>query len=128
MSNGLNPEDLGRAIAEQLTIYHDNIVEKVNAAGADAVKKLVKKTKATAPRDRGEYHKQIASKVVEKSNRGNKYAWYVKPPGHRLTHLLVREHATKDGGRTKADPFLDDACAEVLPEFEKAVEEAVKND
>ena len=128
MSKSIKPEDIGKALTEQLTIYHSNIVEKINAAGEDAVKTLVQKTKATAPKDRGEYRKQIASQVLKKSDRGNTYAWYVRPPGHRLTHLLVHGHATKDGGRTKADPFLKNACDDVLPEFEKSVEEAIKHD
>ena len=52
--------------------------------------------------------------------------WYVKAPDHRLTHLLVRGHATKDGGRTKADPFLENALDVVLPEYEQNAREAVK--
>ena len=45
---------------------------------------------------------------------------------HRLTHLLVHGHATRNGGRTKANPFLKNALDAVLPEYERAVEEAVK--
>ena len=55
-----------------------------------------------------------------------RHIWYVKAPDHRLTHLLVHGHATRNGGRTKPDPFLHNALADVLPEYEKAVEEAVK--
>ena len=35
-------------------------------------------------------------------------------------------HATKDGKRTKANPFLKNAIDQVLPEYEAAVEEAIK--
>ena len=62
-----------------------------------------------------------------KSARGSSYIWYVRAPAHRLTHLLVHGHATKDGGRTKGDPFLKNALDEVLPEYEQRVEEAIKN-
>ena len=55
-----------------------------------------------------------------------RYIWYVKAPDHRLTHLLVHGHATRNGGRTKANPFLKNALDDVLPEYERAVEEAVK--
>lgn len=127
MAKSINPEDLGAAISQELTIYHKDVVEKLDKAGAKAMRKLVKLTKATAPVGKRERYKQhITSKVLEQNSRGSKRAWYVKEPDHRLTHLLVHGHATKDGGRTKADPFLKNALNEVLPEYEEAAEEAVK--
>lgn len=128
MAKGTKPEDLAAALSQELTTYHEGVIERVNAAGEAAVKKLVKLTKATAPkgkRARG-FSKSITSGVKEKTNRGNTYAWFVKPPNHRLTHLLVHGHATKNGGRTKGDPFLKNAVDQVLPEFERQVEEAIK--
>lgn len=56
------------------------------------------------------------------------YVWHVKAPDYRLTHLLVHGHATKDGGRTKGNPFLANALAQVLPEYERKVEEVLRND
>jgi hypothetical protein len=120
-------EDLGAAISEELTIYRKDVVEAIDAAGDKAVKELVKKTKATAPKDRGEFRKAISGKRLEKTDRGSKHVWYVKAPHHRLTHLLVHGHAKRDGGRTKADPFLRKALDQVLPEYEKDVKEALQN-
>ncbi len=124
----IKPADLGNAIAEQLTIYHEDILKRVNNLSEEAAKKLVKKTKATAPVRSGSFKKNIASKKVEDNGRGARYAWYVKAPDYRLTHLLVHGHEKRNGGLVKGDPFLENACAEVLPEFEKAVEEAIAND
>lgn len=127
MSKGIKPEKLGAALGEILGTYNDEVTEKVNEAGRAAGKKLVKLTKATAPVGyRGAFKKSIALKEEDVGHRMKRFLWYVKPPNHRLTHLLVRGHATKDGGRTKADPFLANALAQVLPEYEKDVEEAVK--
>lgn len=127
MSKAIKPSDLGAAIAEELTVYHEDVTESVNAASERAVKKLVKLTKASAPVGaRGDFKKSIASKLLKKSNRGNTFVWYVKAPNHRLTHLLVHGHATATGGRTKGDPFLKNALDEVLPEYEKEVKEALK--
>jgi hypothetical protein len=123
----IKPGGLADALEQELTIYHNSVVEQVDAAGNDAIKKLVKLTKSTAPTGkRGSFRRNISSKVKEKGKRGNTYVWYVKAPDHRLTHLLVHGHATKDGGRTKADPFLKNALNSVLPEYEAAVQEAIK--
>lgn len=126
MSKSIKPEDLGAAIAEQLTLYHQDKIEKVNAAGEKAVKLLVKKTKATAPKGkRGDFRKAIT--YQEKTNKatGDKeFIWGAKAPESRLTHLLVNGHATRDGGRTKGDPFLQNALDEVLPTYENDVKEA----
>lgn len=127
MSKAIKPSDLGAAIAEELTVYHEDVTNAVDAAGERAIKKLVKLTKASAPVGaRGDFKKSIASKLLKKSNRGNTFVWYVKAPNHRLTHLLVHGHAKVNGGRTKGDPFLKNALDEVLPEYEKEVKEALK--
>lgn len=130
MSKAIKPEDLGRALQEELTIYSESVTERINAAAKAAIEKLVKLTKQTAPkgeRKSKKFAKSITYTETRKA-RGNEYTWHVKAPNYRLTHLLVHGHATKDGGRTKADPFLRNALDEVLPEFERLVEEAVKND
>lgn len=127
MAKGLKVTELASAIEQELTLYREDIVEKVDAAGAEAVKKLVKLTKSTAPTGaRGNYERNIAGKILRRDSNGSTYVWYVKPPDHRLTHLLVHGHATKNGGRTKANPFLQNAVDRVLPEYQKAVEEAIK--
>jgi hypothetical protein len=130
MSKGIEPKDLGDAIKKELTIYSSSVTEKINNVARAAVEKLVQLTKQTAPKGKRK-SKKFANSITYKEtvkDRGNEYTWYVKAPNHRLTHLLVHGHATKDGGRTKADPFLSNALDEVLPEFEHQVEEAVKND
>ena len=128
MAKSIKPDALSKAIEQELTTYHSNVIEGIDSAASAAVKKLVKLTKATAPVGaRGSFKTNITSKLLEKGKRGSKYVWFVRPPDHRLTHLLVREHATKDGGRTKADPFLENALNEVLPEYEETVKEVVSN-
>lgn len=127
MAKNVKPQDLGAAIEQELTLYHENVLERVNSAGQEAIKKLVKLTRATAPKGaRGDFRKHITSKE-DKKRLGNTYVWGVKAPEYRLTHLLVHGHATRDGGRTKPDPFLQNAVDQVLPEYEKKVEEAVQN-
>ena len=122
----IKQDKLAEVLQKELTLYHTDIVSAVDELSNAAVKRLVKLAKRTAPQGaRKSYKKHIASKRLRKDSNGSTYVWYVKPPDHRLTHLLVHGHATKDGGRTKADPFLRKAVDEVLPDYEQAVEEAI---
>lgn len=126
----ITPDKLSETIEKELTIYHEDVEERLRDATRKSMGDLVKKTRATAPKGKsGRFSKSIAGdfRGLKKGNRNIKATWYVKKPHYRLTHLLVHGHATKDGGRTRANPFLENALNEVLPEFEKAVEEAIKN-
>ena len=128
MAKTVKPADLSKAIGQELTLYRRDVVDRVNLAGEKAVKALVKKTKATAPKKSGAFRKAITYQETERTATGDKtFTWGVKAPFHRLTHLLVHGHAKVNGGRVPGDPFLENALAEVLPEYEREVEEALKN-
>lgn len=116
-------KDLDVEISELLSSYHNGINDGVDFYSQKAVKDLAKITKATAPKGaRGSFRKHITSGVKKKTRFATTYAWYVKAPDYRLTHLLVHGHATRDGGRTKGDPFLHNALQQVLPAFEAGVQ------
>lgn len=126
----ITPDRLSEAIEQELSIYHENVEDKLREVTRQHMTDLVKKTRATAPvGKRGTFRKNIAGDFRGlKKGRTIKATWYVKAPDYRLTHLLVHGHAKKNGGRTRANPFLHNALNEVLPAYERAVEEAVKND
>lgn len=127
MAKAIKPTQLGKVLGDELTIYSREVTEKVDQLSEQAVKALAKKTKATAPKKTGEYRKHISSKLLKATDRGSTYVWFVRAPEHRLTHLLVKGVPTRNGGRTKENPFLRNALDEVLPDYEKAIEEAVSN-
>ncbi len=129
-------EPLGTQMERVLTIYSEEINEKLRGITTESMKQLVKETKATAPigRRKGRYKKQIAAdysgtRQSARGIRGQKVSatWYVKAPDYRLTHLLVKGHATNDGGRTNANPFLQNAVDHIIPEYERKVEEVLSN-
>lgn len=124
-------DKLGEVIGEELRLYTSDVNDKIYKAGQKAIKELERKTKDTAPFNARAYHAHYAGAIASKSERlrtgVTKHTWYVKAPHYRLTHLLVHGHETRDGGRTKGDPFLQNALDEVLPEYEENVKEAVKN-
>ena len=118
--------DLGDAIKGELTLYHKDVIEAVNAAGEKAVKDLVRLTKATAPKDTGDFRKAITYTETPPRATGDKaFTWGAKAPHHRLTHLLVNGHLKEDGQRVDGDPFLENAIAQVQPVYEKEVKEAI---
>lgn len=124
----IGPAALPEALRRELERYHSRVVDQANAAGETAAKALVKKTKATAPKRSGDFKKSIAYKAETTGVYGAKqYTWGARAPHYRLTHLLVHGHATVDGGRVPGSPFLQNALDSVLPEYIRAVEEAVKN-
>ena len=132
MANELNAE-----MERVLTTYSEEINDKLREITRESMKKLVKETKSTAPKGRrkGQFKKNITAdyKGLKRSARGLKgqdvhATWYVKAPDYRLTHLLVHGHATMDGGRTRANPFLQNAVDKVIPEYEAKVQEALKDD
>lgn len=122
-SSIIQVKDLDVKLDELLTMYHKGINDGVEYCSEKAVKDLVKLTKATAPKGaRGSFRRNITSGVKKKTRFATTYAWYVKAPDYRLTHLLVHGHATKNGRRTKGDPFLQNALDQVLPAYETAVQ------
>ena len=128
MAKTIKPADIGKAIGQELTTYHRSVIERINQAGEEAAKALVKKTKATAPKKSGAFRRAITYQATEQTATGDKtFTWGAKAPHHRLTHLLVKGYAKTNGGRVSGDPFLENALAEVLPEYEREVKEAIEN-
>lgn len=127
--------EMGAAMENMLEIYSQEVQDAIVDVTETWMRELVRQTKATAPRGprNGQFRKNISADYRElrrvKSLRGRtiRATWYVKAPDYRLTHLIVHGHATKDGGRTRANPFLQNALDHVLPGYEHELEEALRN-
>lgn len=126
-NNKVDIDGLAQAIAMTLDEYHEKVDTEVYKVGSKAIKKLETKTIDTAPmRYRAKFRDHIASRSSKDRLHRSEHLWYVKSPEYRLTHLLVHGHAKKNGGRTRANPFLANALKDVLEEYEDGVKEAVK--
>ena len=126
----ISADQLARAIEKELTIYGEEVEEKLREATRETLAELVHITRDTAPKDTGAFARHIAGdfRGLKRGDRRIHGTWYVKAPHYRLTHLLVHGHAKQNGGRVDGDPFLKNALDKVLPEYQRKVEEAVKND
>lgn len=130
--------DIGAQLERVLTIYSEDINDKIRDITAKTMKNLVKETKATAPRGRRDkqdsYSKHISGdyRGTRRNYRGLRgqdihAIWYVRAPEYRLTHLLVNGHATKKGTRTRSSPFLHNARDRAVAEYEQKLQEALSN-
>lgn len=127
MSKTIKPSALADALQQELGLYHKEVTERVNDAGRSSAKQLLKLTKAKAPTASGDFKKSLTITETDDSGTGVKsFTLHARAPKHRIFHLLVHGHATRNGGRVKGDPFLQNAVDTVLPEYEKAVEEALQ--
>ena len=121
---------LSDALQSILEEYHSDVLDGVNRASESTAKQLVKLTKATAPRNRPKFYKQItyseAGTFVGKF-AGKKYVWHVKSPDYRLTHLLVHGHWSRAGNWVNGNPFLHNAVDEVAKDYEAKLVEAIEN-
>lgn len=125
-------EQLSAEIETTLTVYTKETTEKLKSITGKYSRILKKQTKANAPvgrRKHGKYRDSISCKKQWESPNGVKYVWYVnsKDSNYRLTHLLVNGHVTRNGGRTIPNNFLRDVVSEVMTDYLKEVEEAIKN-
>lgn len=125
MSKKVKPEALAAAIQQELTTYHKDVLDRVDDAGRESMEKLVQLTRATAPRKKGGFRRAITFEEFPGA-RGATFVWGAKGKKYRITHLLVHGHAKRGGGRVAGSPFLESALGTVLPEYEKAVKEAVE--
>ena len=127
----IKPEDISHALSEQLGIYQENIRNGIDKCTTHAANELVRITKDTAPFNAKHHGRHFVNCIAVKKDKSgigvSTCTWYVKAPCHRLTHLLVNGHPMPNGDRYNGDPFLKNACAKVLPEFEENVKKAIEN-
>lgn len=117
----------GDIIGPELEKYHKKVTDGVNEASKRAADKLTKKLKATAPKNTGKYARSIGhTSRTSPATGSTTYTVGAKGKQGRLTHLLANGHATRDGGRTKGNPFMKNAVNEVLPEYEKEVKQVIE--
>ena len=122
-------DGLSQAITKELTIYSREITEGIKTESKNAMSRLVKRTKETAPvgNRKKHYRDNISSRKLNENDRGVTYQWYVKGSDYRLSHLLENGHATRNGGRVQGTGFIRKASEPIIDDFEKAIEEVIKN-
>lgn len=130
----ISASDLSSAIENKLRLYNTNVTNRIKDTTKNSMSKLVKLTKANAPRSKNgkkHYFNSITSKKTKESNFDVEYTWYVKDSNYRLSHLIENGHKTrriKHGkSYTNGYHFISNATDVVETEYVKKVEEILKN-
>ena len=122
----ISVDQLAAEIARGLAEYSQGVVEKVNVSSDKVGKAAVKRLKQTSPKRYGKYAKSWTMKTEPEVGQPHKRIVHVKAPHYRLTHLLEHGHAKVGGGRVEGIPHVRPAEEEVIREFTREVEEAIK--
>jgi hypothetical protein len=124
----ISVDKLASEIAKGLAEYSQDVVEKVNVSSEAVGKAAVKRLKHTSPKrpGSGKYAKSWAMKTEPEVGQPHKRIVHVKAPHYRLAHLLEYGHAKVGGGRVDGIPHIRPAEEEVIREFAREVEEAIK--
>ena len=96
--------DIASQISNALAEYSEEVNQKLEDAKSLVADETVAYLKADSPVGRrGKY-----AKGWRKKKDGTSYVVH-NATDYRLTHLLEKGHAKRNGGRTKAEPHISDA-------------------
>lgn len=125
----VNIDMLDVEIEKTLKLYHESIVTGIKKQTEKSAKELRDETKKQKYiRDTGAYRKAISVKKTYENSRSCTWTWYVKAPHYRLSHLLEKGHAKRNGGRkTKAYHFISRATTKIGDKYVRLVTEVIKN-
>ena len=106
-------KELQIEIEKILDEYSDSARQIIEETAGKVAKKGADKLKQTSPKDKGRYAKGWG--VEDQSQGLNKTAKIIRNKKHySLTHLLEFGHATRNGGRTRAQPHIGPVEKEVM--------------
>lgn len=129
MSSSIKPENLSKEIMNYLENYVEDIEEDVRETADKTSKEAVKELKQTSPKRAGKTRKNPYWKGWTKRKNSKSKRRYVvdiyNKTNYQLTHLLEFGHATKNGGRTKAQPHIKKVEEKYNKQYEKEIKDAI---
>lgn len=127
----VNVDQLANEVLKELEVFHNATEEVVKKAVERSSKLTVAELNSTSPvrkRGGGAYAKSWAVKKDKKLTGKFKYSTvvYSKSPHYRLTHLLEFGHASRNGGRVKAQVHISPAEESAAKNLRLYIEEGIK--
>lgn len=104
--------NLAAEINRQLALYANQTDETVQQIAEKVAQEGVEQLKAKSPKDTGDYAKSWTYRKVK-----GKFVVHNKNH-YRLTHLLEKSHALRNGGRSRAQPHIRPVEQQMIRDFE----------
>ena len=117
--------DLSKAIMQELEFYSRSIIDGMNEVGDSASKEAIATLKETSPKKTKTYSKSWRVQKMTFINAPGRFTVHNKDR-YRLTHLLEKGHATRDGGRTTPQVHIKPVEEKFIDDYVKGVEEVIK--
>lgn len=115
--------DIGDEIAKVLNEYSDEVVKATNEAVDETAKEAVEELKTAGDfKDRSGKYRKGWSKVKGDNHFGVQ-SQVIKNKEYRLTHLLEKGHAKRNGGRVRAYPHIAPVEEGLSDKIQKKIEE-----
>ncbi|QNU66919.1 hypothetical protein EHE19_019175 [Ruminiclostridium herbifermentans] len=121
--------NLAAAITEELQIYSNEVADGIKKSVdivADEVNQEIK-NHITFEQHTKKYVKSFRLKTSYEGQFEKRKTWYVANGQHRLTHLLEKGHALRQGGRTRAFPHIKYGEELAQKRMEELAREAIEN-
>jgi len=127
MAVKINYYDLGTEITRQIAGACSYATDVVDAADEETSEDIVKELKAISPEQQGSKGGKYKKSWTYKKLGYCSYKVYNKKH-YRLTHLLEKGHALRNGGRSKAIPHIAPTEKQYVGKFREKVKEAFNLD
>jgi hypothetical protein len=118
MANKISIDDLAKTIESEVRNWTKDVEDDINEIKKDVTKAGVRSLKANSPRRTGDYAKNWTSKKLKNGDQ----VIYQKAPTYRLTHILEKGHAKRNGGRVAPEVHIAPVEEQLVTEFTSRVE------
>lgn len=126
MADVIRTDQLAAEVNAILEEYQGTVQEVLEEAVDATAKEVVSELKATSPKRTGAYASGWTQQK-KTGKRGRAYGRVAYNKTHyRLTHLLEYGHATRNGGRTTAQPHIAPAEQKAVENFERRLKEGIQ--
>lgn len=118
IANKISIDDLAKTIESEVRNWTKDVVDDIDDITNDITKIGVKTLRVTSPKRRGDYAKNWTYQKLKNGER----VIFQKSPTSRLTHVLEKGHAKRNGGRVAPQVHIAPVEEELVSNYINRVE------